>query len=155
LNNPTSDIPGVIAPPPLIDLAWFLGGVLVERAVPLPRLRSRTLGVPLVVGGAVLAGWAVATMRSAKTPLSPYESPAHLVTEGPFRFTRNPIYLGGILVYAGVALLLGRLGPLVGLPGLLTTLRRGVIEREELFLQRKFGEEYREYQLAVPRWLPP
>lgn len=103
---------------------------------------------------ALLVAWAIGKMRSARTPVSPFESSTRLVTEGPFRFTRNPIYLGGTLSYAGLALLLDRLGPLMLLPGLLATLRRGVIEREERFLQRKFGESYREYQHAVPRWLP-
>lgn len=93
-------------------------------------------------------------MRNAKTPVSPYEPSVGLVTEGPFRFTRNPIYLGGTLLYAGLALLIGRIGPLLLLPALLATLNRGVIEREERYLAQRFGEGYRTYQEAVPRWLP-
>ena len=154
MSNPAPDVPGVIAPPPLVALAWFAGGLLVERAAPVPRLHARGLGLPLVIGGALLAGWAIGTMRSAKTPVSPFEPSTELVTEGPFRFTRNPIYLGGMLFYGGLALLLDRLGPLLLLPGLLATLKRGVIEREERFLAQKFGDRYREYQAAVPRWLP-
>jgi len=77
-----------------------------------------------------------------------------LVTQGPFRLTRNPIYLGGTLLYPGLALLLDRIGPLLLPPTLLTTLQRAVIEREEGYLLERFGEDYQRYQEEVPRWLP-
>lgn len=154
MSNGSKDLPGVIAPPPLIDLAWFAAGLLLDRSLPVPRLHARPLGVPLVLGGALLAGWAIATMRSARTTISPYEPSTELVTEGPFRFSRNPIYLGGTLIYAGLALLLDRVGPVLLLPGLLATIGSGVIEREERFLERRFGDRYRDYQRVVPRWLP-
>ncbi len=154
MNNAAPKTPGVIAPPPLIAVGWFVAGLLAERAVPLPRPGARPLGLILGAGAALLAGWAVQTMRGANTPLSPYEPATVLVTQGPFRLTRNPIYLGGTLLYAGLALLLDRIGPLLLLPGLLITLGRGVIEREERYLVERFGEEYQRYQEDVPRWLP-
>jgi protein-S-isoprenylcysteine O-methyltransferase Ste14 len=92
-------------------------------------------------------------MLRAKTTLNPAGPASTLVTGGPFRFTRNPIYLGDTLMYLGLALLFGRRGPLLLLPGVLAALDRGVIRREERYLERRFGRQYRAYRARVRRWL--
>ncbi len=83
----------------------------------------------------------------------PTEPTTMLVTDGPFRFTRNPVYLGMTMAYAGLAMMSRRLGPLLTLPGVLTLVQSGVVKRGERYLARKFGEAYKRYQAAVPQWL--
>jgi len=76
-----------------------------------------------------------------------------LVTNGPYRVTRNPIYIGFILLYFGIAILATSVWMLLLLVPLLIVLQRGVVEREETYLDAKFGEEYGKYKARVPRWL--
>jgi protein-S-isoprenylcysteine O-methyltransferase Ste14 len=129
--------------------------LLLDRLWPLPRLplALRFMGMPLVAAGIGLAGWFASTMRRAGTPIDPYEAPTALVTEGPFRHTRNPAYVGVTLIYTGLSLLTGILWPLLFLPGVLLTVDRGVIQREERYLEKQFGSPYREYLRRVRRWL--
>ena len=148
-------VAGVLAPPPLIYLGPLLAGLALDRFLPLPRLPAslRVAGFPLLVGGIGLAGWFFASMREADTPVDPYQPSTTLVEKGPFRFTRNPAYLGLALVYAGISLLAGGRWPLVFLPGVLATIDRGVIGREEEYLKERFGDPYRDYLSRVRRWL--
>lgn len=111
------------------------------------------LGAPVLCGGMALAGWFFTTMRNAGTPLDPREPPTTLVEEGPFALTRNPGYLGLALLYAGISLVAGRRWSLLFLPGVLVTVDRGVIEREEEYLQERFGSRYALYRSRVHRWL--
>jgi protein-S-isoprenylcysteine O-methyltransferase Ste14 len=92
-------------------------------------------------------------MRRADTPFDPSKPPTALVEDGPFRFTRNPGYLGFALTYAGISLLTGGRWPLVFLPGVLGVIDRGVIAREESYLEERFGDPYRDYRSRVRRWL--
>lgn len=150
------DVAGVLAPPPLIYAAGFAGGLLADRVLPLPRLprtARQALGAPLLAKGALLVAWAALTMRQAGTPVRPTRPSRALVTHGPFRFTRNPVYLGAALAYAGLALLLNRLWPLALLPVVLGVIQQGVVRREERYLERRFGDAYRRYCAGVPRWL--
>jgi protein-S-isoprenylcysteine O-methyltransferase Ste14 len=153
----SSETAGVIAPPPLIYAGGFLCGLLIDRALPvsgpLPVPLRRVFAPPLLVGGVLVMLAAVRTMVRAHTTINPAAPVAALVTTGPFRFTRNPIYLGDTLVYSGLALALGRRGPLVLLPGVLALIDRGVIRREERYLERRFGAPYRDYRARVRRWL--
>lgn len=106
-----------------------------------------------VAGGIGLIGWALGTMHHRGTSPMPTEPTTTLVTDGPFRFTRNPIYLGMTMAYIGLAMMSRRWGPLATLPGVLTLVQSGVVRREERYLARKFGEAYQRYQAAVPQWL--
>jgi protein-S-isoprenylcysteine O-methyltransferase Ste14 len=76
-----------------------------------------------------------------------------MVTEGPFRYTRNPAYLSMAMIYAGISSLANALWAILLLPATLLVVQRGVIEREERYLERKFGEEYLRYKERVHRWL--
>jgi protein-S-isoprenylcysteine O-methyltransferase Ste14 len=89
----------------------------------------------------------------ASTPISPLRATRALVIDGPYRYSRNPDYLGQALVYTGVAISANRLWPLILLPAALALITSGVIEQEEDYLGRRFGAMYREYADRVPRWL--
>ena len=92
-------------------------------------------------------------MRRAGTNVNPRDPTTAIVVEGPFRFSRNPLYLSLILAYLGITLLVNALWPLLLLPPLLVVLHWGVIAREERYLEAKFGESYRVYKARVRRWL--
>lgn len=159
MRNPDNDVAGVIVPPPLIFAAAVGLGVLGQRARPaslLPaRLRRwrRPLGFALLAGGFAAAGWAVRTMHRVGADPNPSRPVPKLATDGPFRFSRNPIYLSMTAAYAGIILLRNSLWGALLLPGVLAILRRGVIEREERYLARRFGETYEAYRARVRRWL--
>ena len=150
------DNAGVVAPPPLIYAVPLAAGLLLDRVhhVPvLPAPIARVLGWSLVLLGTGGTAWFAATMRSAETPLDPRSPTRTLVTSGPFRYSRNPGYSSFTLIYLGVALIRNALWPLLLLPAATVVMQRGVIEREERYLQRKFGAEYTQYKAATPRWL--
>jgi protein-S-isoprenylcysteine O-methyltransferase Ste14 len=150
------DKAGVIAPPPLIYLGNLIFGLLLNRRFPIPFLPSRiarSLGWPLLSGGILLIGWFEWALRHAGTPANPYKPVSQLVTEGPFRYTRNPGYLAMAMIYTGIASLANALWAVVLLPVALMVIQRGVIEREERYLERKFGEEYLRYKARVRRWI--
>jgi protein-S-isoprenylcysteine O-methyltransferase Ste14 len=119
----------------------------------LPRRMARGLGWPLLGGGVLLLGWFERAMRQADTPASPYKPVEHIATEGPFRYTRNPGYLAMTLIYVGIASLAIALWAVLLLPVALLVIQRGVIEREERYLEGKFGEEYLSYKEQVRRWI--
>jgi protein-S-isoprenylcysteine O-methyltransferase Ste14 len=150
------DNAGVVAPPPLIYLGPLLLGLLLNRKlrVPfLPRRVARALGWPLLVGGVSLIGWFEWAMRYADTPTNPYKPVSNLATDGPFRYTRNPAYLSMAMIYAGISTLANALSAILLLPAALLVIQRGVIEREERYLESKFGEEYLRYKEQVRRWV--
>jgi protein-S-isoprenylcysteine O-methyltransferase Ste14 len=151
------DTPGVIFPPPLIFLGGLLLGFGLNWGLSLPRLPeppwSFALGAPLVVLALLLGFSAVRVLRGARTNINPYKPSTAVVTSGPYRWTRNPIYVSMVLSYLGLALLFGALGPLMLLVPVLTVMRFGVIAREELYLSQRFGEEYRSYTARVRRWV--
>ena len=154
----TPDNPGVIAPPPLIYAGALVAGLLANRSsrMParfLPRGLSRAFGWHLVAGGLVIGLLGFREMRKAGTNVDPREPTTAIVTEGPYRFTRNPLYLGMTLMYVGIAARANTLAAILLLPLVLAVMRRGVIEREEAYLERKFGDEYLQYKSRVRRWI--
>ena len=110
-------------------------------------------GAMLIAIGVVLAIAAITAMVRAKTSVDPYHSTTHLVTIGVFRLSRNPIYVALLLLYCGAALMRSEWWPLVGVPGLIWVMTRGVIQREERYLERKFGDHYLAYKQRVRRWI--
>lgn len=151
------DNPGVIAPPPLIYAGALVLGLIAKRpyvpATFLPRGLSRVLGWPLVIGGLAIGLLGFREMHRAGTNVDPREPTTAIVTEGPYRFTRNPLYVGMTLIYAGIAARANALPAALLLPLVLHIMRRGVIEREEAYLERKFGDEYLRYKDRVRRWI--
>ncbi len=146
---------GIIAPPPIIYALAFLIGIGLHWRVPLSLFSpiDTVVGGPVLGAGVLLMVWAFSAMRRARTPVSPYRPSSAVVVDGPYRWSRNPIYLGLTLIYTGVALLAGSAWPLVLLPLVLVVMTRGVIHREERYLARVFGETYTKYQQQVRRWL--
>lgn len=147
---------GVVAPPPLIYAGALAAGLLANVLFPvafLPRFLSRALGWPLIGGGLLLGLYGFRTLRGSGTNVDPYEPTTALVDEGPYRFTRNPLYVGMTLMYAGISARANALWPVLLLPFVLVVMRRGVIEREERYLERLFGEEYLRYKARVRRWI--
>jgi protein-S-isoprenylcysteine O-methyltransferase Ste14 len=150
------DNAGVLAPPPLIYLGALALGLLLDKKLPipfLPRSISRALGWPLLVGGVSLMSWFFFTMRRADTPIDPREPVSNLATDGPFCYTRNPAYLSMAMIYAGISSLANAFSSILLLPAVLVVIQRGVIEREERYLERKFGQEYLRYKDQVRRWI--
>ena len=149
------DAPGVIALPPLIYLAGLAVGFGLEALLPSADLPDplRWLGVLLILAGVLLQGSFIRMFRRAGTNVDPTKPTTAIVTEGPYRITRNPGYLGFALVYAGIALLASALWPLLTLVAVLVVVDRGVIAREERYLEAKFGAEYTGYKRRVRRWL--
>lgn len=142
--------------PPLLFLVVLAGALVADEFLPLT-LPGGTIrivaGVALVVTGLVLMGWAGRVMWGSHTTISPWARASALVTSGPFGFTRNPIYLGDLLVYLGVALRVGSWWPVLLLPLLFPAVQWLVIGPEERYLAERFGAEYTAYRQRVRRWL--
>lgn len=152
----SADNPGVIAPPPLIYAGALAAGLLANRLRPIPFLPpavGRILGPSLIVGGALVGILGFRAMSRAGTNVDPYKPSTAIVEEGPYRYTRNPLYVGMTLIHIGVSALANALPPILLLPIALAVVRRGVIEREERYLERKFGDEYLSYKTRARRWI--
>lgn len=150
------DNPGVVVLPPLLYAAALATGLLLHHLVPrqpfMPWI-ARPLGVILLVTSGALARWGEQTMRRAGTNVNPNEPSLTIVSDGPFRYSRNPLYVSLIGLYLGVTLLVDAMWPLVLLIPLLVVTDYGIIRREERYLEAKFGETYRTYKARVRRWL--
>jgi protein-S-isoprenylcysteine O-methyltransferase Ste14 len=130
--------------------------LLLDRRVHapfLPHSVARTLGWLLLGGGMLLNGWFVYTMRRIDTPIDPRKPVSKLVTDGPFRYTRNPAYLSMTAIYVGVAALRNALWAILFLPLVVYVTQRDQVRREEQYLERVFGEEYLNYKTSVLRWV--
>jgi protein-S-isoprenylcysteine O-methyltransferase Ste14 len=154
-----NDHADVAVMPPLLFLGALLSGALLSYLVPIgPGLGSAnrlalTVGLIFVVLGFALVALSARTFHRAGTSVIPSEPSTALVTTGPYRFTRNPIYIGFVLAYFGFAVVLTSLWVLLLLIPVLAIMQRGVVVREEAYLARTFGDDYRKYQARVPRWL--
>jgi protein-S-isoprenylcysteine O-methyltransferase Ste14 len=100
-----------------------------------------------------LAVWFARTMQSADTTLRTDKPVSSLVQDGPFRYSRNPGYLSLTMLYAGIAILRNALWAILLVPLVMYVIQREVIEREERYLERTFGEEYLAYKTRVRRWV--
>ena len=157
MNQP-SDGANVRFPPPLIYVAGLAIGIGVDRILRLP-----TLGLPLMtrsIAGALIAVLGFLVMFAGaglflrkRTAIIPFKPASSLVTSGVLGLTRNPMYLGMAIFYAGLAVVLDSLAALLVLPLVLAVVQTQVIAREEAYLERAFGREYVEYKSRVRRWI--
>ncbi|MBV8566328.1 MAG: isoprenylcysteine carboxylmethyltransferase family protein [Methylobacteriaceae bacterium] len=151
------DGPGVRIPPPLLYLAVLALGILLGVAYPvhfLPTAVAWPIGALILAAGVALGPlWGIRTMLSANTTVRPDRPATTLVTDGPFRYSRNPLYLSLTLMYAGIGIIANSLWALILLPAVVLFMSLFVIRREEAHLQRAFGEEYERYRANVRRWL--
>lgn len=146
----------ILAPSPILTLVAFLLGIGIEQIWASTLLLSWTwmliIGLPLIVGGSLLFGGAIWTMRAHDKHPSHSDDPPEVIRTGPYQYSRNPIYVGHSLVHVGASVLVNSVWPLVTLVPLLLYLRR-VVQREENRLEALFGEEYDRYRQDVRRWL--
>lgn len=148
--------PFFIVPAPVLYAAFLLlaWGLSFVWPLALPRNPwTWFLGWGAIDAGMLLMLWAAWLMLWRKTTLNPYGKPQQLLTEGPFRVTRNPIYVADTLLYIGVALLMADAWAWLFLPLALIAVTVGVIRHEERLLLEHFGEDYRRYMSKVRRWL--
>ena len=150
-----ADNPAVVAPPPLLYGAAFVLVLLLRWFWPMPIFGHAALwpGIALVVIGLGIMLWGGATMRAAGTNVNPALPTTSIVTSGPFRLSRNPLYVAVTLLYFGLILALNTWWGIVMLIPLLIIMHFGVVLREERYLEEKFGDEYRRYKARVARYL--
>jgi protein-S-isoprenylcysteine O-methyltransferase Ste14 len=144
-------------PPPFVYLGFLLIGFGAERFVGLRSLGlDRTLGLGLgtllFLAGTATGLAATSRFRRAGTDVKPWRASTEIVESGPFRWTRNPMYLGMALIYAGLAIALDGPIALILLPVLIVIIQTQVITREERYLEGKFGKPYLDYKARVRRW---
>lgn len=147
---------GVRIPPPLIYAAVFCLGFFLQKYMPLdlfPPSISRIVSLICVGATAFIGSWSFVEFWRARTSPLPIRPTTAIVTTGPYRFTRNPMYLSLALLYAGLALWFAVIWALMLLPVALVIVRYYVIAGEERYLERKFGQEYLDYKARVRRWL--
>ena len=150
------DSAGVVAPPPLVYAAGIGLGFALDALLPsadLPGAARIGVGVPLLAAGATLMGAFVRELARSKTAINPAHATTTLVTSGPYRLTRNPGYLGMSLVGAGIGVVTGAVWVLAGVALAVAVVDRGVIAREERYLESKFGGAYAAYRARVRRWV--
>ncbi len=148
--------PGHAVPAPVVPVVLFVVGLLLQRFVPLahiPRAFALPAGVIGIVAGVLLVMSAGGVFRRAGTSPMPMRAATALVTDGPFRFTRNPMYLGVVLAYVGLALLLDSLWALALVVVVVPLLDAAAIRPEERHLEARFGAAYTDYKKRVRRWL--
>jgi protein-S-isoprenylcysteine O-methyltransferase Ste14 len=149
----------VVVFPPVLPLSSFALGLVLDRLLPLAPVPAslrgdlRAIGACVLVVGIAGFAWMIVTMKRARTPIHNKRTPTALVETGPFRITRNPMYLSGTIGYVGLALVLAEPWPLVLVLPLMVALHHGVVLREEAYLARTFGASYDRYRARVPRWL--
>jgi protein-S-isoprenylcysteine O-methyltransferase Ste14 len=142
--------------PPVYLLAAIIGMVALHKYLPGAILLDsplRWLGFVPFIGGLALGGSAVRLFRKYKTTIKPGDTSTHLMTDGPYRFTRNPIYLGMVALLVGVALMLGSLTPWLIAPAFVWVINRNIIPVEEAMMAAAFGAEYEQYRAHTRRWL--
>ena len=150
------DHAGVKVHPPVLLLLHFFLAFLLHRLFPLPLAFPNALtwmGYLLVLFGIGLAFSAVRWFMQAHTTLDPHGSVSMIVTNGPYNFSRNPIYLGFVCLLVGFSLIFESYWGLILSPVMMFMLHQFVIRFEEAYLEAKFGEVYTGYRSRVRRWL--
>jgi protein-S-isoprenylcysteine O-methyltransferase Ste14 len=156
VNDTDRDNSGIVFPPPLAYVIGFGVGYGLHRIMPIRLAASgawRAPGWTLIAIAAAVMLSALVTFRRVGTTPNPTKPAAALALGGPYRFTRNPMYVGWVFAYVGAALLVNAVWPLLLLPVVIAVVQRMFIEKEERYLEQKFGEAYRQYKARVRRWI--
>src|SRR6266850_2864932 len=138
--------------PPVYFLAAFIAMGLLHRFLPGAQILAgpvRFLGLPVLVAGLSLVLWAAGLFRRAGTTIRPFEESTALVVDGPYRFSRNPIYSGMAIGLIGIGVLLGSASPFAVIPMFVVVIGMRFIRAEEAALEKRFGAVYREYASRV------
>ena len=153
----TDDRTGIIVPPPVLFAGPFIVGWLIERRWQAPLLDDRAFGIVLglavISAGVAIAVSGVRQFRRARTTVLPFGGTSQIVETGVYRWTRNPMYLGMALAYAGAAAIVNSAWCLLFLPVALALVHVFAIRREERYLAAKFGDPYERYCSRVRRWI--
>jgi len=151
---------GIKLRPPLLFLAALLLGLALDHLLPLPVSMPRDNGVmhklipgALLLLGIAIAGAGIRDFARANTPVPGNQPVRALVTDGIHGWSRNPIYIGMLLLYLGIGVAIRSSWILVLAPFIVVVLRYAVIAREEAYLEQRFGDRYRDYKTRVRRWL--
>jgi len=142
--------------PPVLALLHIIAAFLLAWLIPLPFVVPalfRYIGFALVVTGFLLGLGAALAFRRARTTLDPYHPVSSIVTSGVYGFSRNPIYLGFLLMVIGIPLTSGTYWGIILAPIFTLLCNQLVIEHEEAYLAKKFGQTYLNYKSGVRRWL--
>lgn len=156
MSNSGSDTPNIRIIPPLVYLAGLVIGLIVTAWIPTRVVADSIVwpvGAAFLLCGILFAASALLRFRGAGTTIRPDRAASQLVIAGPYRLSRNPMYVGLTAIYLGIAIGAQSLWGLLLLPVVLSIVQRRVIEREEMFLERRFGNAYRDYRTRVRRWL--
>jgi protein-S-isoprenylcysteine O-methyltransferase Ste14 len=156
MSSIEQDSAGIVAPPPVLYLGALAGGFFLHAIVPEPILGSglglRVLGLIVLCASAALALWSFVTMRRIGTSADPRAASTTLATHGPFKHSRNPIYVAMTGLYVGLTCLGNSWWPVALLAPLLAVMHWGVVLREERYLEKRFGDTYLAYKAATRRW---
>lgn len=142
--------------PPLWFLIFAGSALVLAQLMPIPfdlPLLAKPLSVVLAISGGLLASWAAILFKRHRTTVHPYAEASRLVTQGPFSYTRNPMYLGLLLALTAIGLWLQSLTALLLAPLFVFVINRCNILPEERRLMQRFGEDYREYHARTHRWI--
>jgi protein-S-isoprenylcysteine O-methyltransferase Ste14 len=141
--------------PPVYLLISLLLMLVLHYQLPLLRLIPvpyTYTGISLIIAGLALAILGAGMFRRADTPVRPFQKSTTLLVHGLFRYSRNPMYLGLLLILLGTAILLGSLSPFLVILVFFVIIQEGYVKHEERFLEELFGEAYRSYKRRVRRW---
>jgi protein-S-isoprenylcysteine O-methyltransferase Ste14 len=142
--------------PPVYLLLTITLMVTLHKLQPLATLWSapwRYSGLLPLLAGLSIVVWSALLFARAQTPIKPFEETTQLVTGGMYRYTRNPMYLGMVFVLIGIAMMLGSLTPFLPIPVFAWLIHSLFITREEVLLEERFGDAYRDFRNRVRRWL--
>jgi len=152
------DNPGVIALPPFIFIAFLGVGVILHNLFPMHFIHGplrNIVGVIFLAYSVLVAGLAILQMRKAGTNIDVRKPATTIVSDGIYRFTRNPMYLSMALLMIAISILISNIWILILTPVFIIVIQKGVIEREEHYLEGKFGVEYTTYKQRTRRWIWP
>jgi protein-S-isoprenylcysteine O-methyltransferase Ste14 len=156
-GSSSHDTSGVAVRPPIAWALTVVAAILLHWRYPVPflpaALPAAAVGGLVFLAGLALLVWAASTFRGAGTNVPTSKPTTTIVVAGPYRYSRNPIYVGMFLGLVGIAIGFDSLWPLVLLVPFFLVIRYGVVAREEAYLEHKFGDAYRTYKRRVRRWL--
>ena len=156
MDSKTHSGPGVVIPPPVIYISALVIGVGLNYLLPLsplPGLWASVAGAVLILASIAIMPPVLLRFRRAGTTLNVHKAASALITDGPYRFSRNPIYVSLTLLYVGLGAFFNNAWILILVAPVLLIMDRWVIRKEERHLEEKFGEAYRQYKSVVRRWI--
>lgn len=154
-DDRTTETAGVGAPPPVLFAVPLAAGLLMGRGAATDArglTYARVAGLASIACGVIIGAATIGAIKAAGSNVDPYKPTTALVTDGVFRLSRNPGYVGATAIYLGIALACRSLPALAFLPVSLALVDHLVVEPEERYLERRFGEPYRAYRSRVARW---